>query len=106
MAESVEAFFNEVQGKIDPNKIQGMNAIYQFSISGDGGGEWFVKLADGKGEVGQGTAENPNITISAASDVWLDIVSGKMNGQTAFLTGKIKIQGDMSLAMKLQSVFL
>jgi len=55
-------------------------------------------------EVAEGEAENPNITITVTSSDWMDIVSGKLNGQMAFLTGKLKIQGDMSLAMKLQNL--
>jgi len=105
MADTVAGFFSELQGKVDPAKISGMNATYQFAITGDGGGEWYVKIADGSAEVIQGTMENPSITLTASDEDWLKIVSGQLNGQTAFLTGKLKIKGDISLAMKLQSVF-
>ena len=101
---TVTEFFEGLQAKIDPNKIAGMNATYQFNITGDGGGEWYVKLSDGQPEVKPGQAETPNITLTATAENWLDIGSGKLSGQTAFLTGKLKIQGDMSLAMKLQSI--
>jgi putative sterol carrier protein len=105
MADTVEGFFSELQGKVDPAKISGMNATYQFVITGDGGGEWYVKIADGAAEVAKGMAENPSITLTASDEDWLKIVSGQLSGQTAFLTGKLKIKGDVSLAMKLQSVF-
>ncbi|MCL4692852.1 MAG: SCP2 sterol-binding domain-containing protein, partial [Candidatus Hydrogenedentes bacterium] len=49
--------------------------------------------------------ENPSITLTASDEDWMKIVSGQLSGQTAFLTGKLKIKGDVSLAMKLQSVF-
>lgn len=102
---TVAEFFSELQGKVDPTKIAGMNATYQFDISGDQGGTWHVKLADGAASVVDGPAENPSITLTATDQNWLDIVSGKLSGQTAFLTGKLKIKGDMGLAMKLQNVF-
>ena len=102
---TVAEFFSELQGKVDPTKIAGMNATYQFDISGDQGGTWHVKLADGAASVNDGPAENPSITLNATDQNWLDIVSGKLSGQTAFLTGKLKIKGDMGLAMKLQNVF-
>ncbi len=105
MADTVAGFFSELQGKVDPAKISGMNATYQFSITGDGGGDWYVKIADGQADVSEGTAENPSITLTASDEDWLKIVSGQLSGQTAFLTGKLKIKGDVSLAMKLQSVF-
>ncbi|MDZ4857636.1 MAG: SCP2 sterol-binding domain-containing protein [Candidatus Hydrogenedentes bacterium] len=105
MADTVAAFFSDLEQKVDPTKISGMNAIYQFDITGDDGGTWHVKLADGLANVSPGPAENPSITLTSTDQNWLDIVSGKLSGQTAFLTGKLKIKGDMSLAMKLQNVF-
>ncbi|MCC6487628.1 MAG: SCP2 sterol-binding domain-containing protein [Candidatus Hydrogenedentes bacterium] len=105
MADTVAGFFSELQSKVDPAKIAGMNATYQFAISGDGGGDWHVKIADGAAQVLEGIADSPSITLSATADDWLKILSGQLSGQTAFLTGKLKIKGDMSLAMKLQSVF-
>ncbi|MCC6699377.1 MAG: SCP2 sterol-binding domain-containing protein [Candidatus Hydrogenedentes bacterium] len=105
MADTVAGFFSELQSKVDPAKIAGMNATYQFAISGDGGGDWHVKIADGAAQVVAGVAESPSITLTASAEDWLKIVSGQLSGQTAFLTGKLKIKGDMSLAMKLQSVF-
>jgi putative sterol carrier protein len=104
MAESVEAFFNNLESRVDPEKTKGMNATFQFNITGDGGGEWHVAFAEGQAKVQQGQAESPNITLSASDADWLDIVNGRQGGQTAFLTGKLKIQGDMSLAMKLQAL--
>lgn len=105
MSQSITEFFSGLESKVDSGKIAGMNAVYQFDISGEGGGQWNVALADGSATVAEGTHENPSITISASDENWLKIVAGELNGQTAFLTGKLKIKGDMSLAMKLQSVF-
>lgn len=104
MADSVQEFFGGLESKIDTKKTAGMNCTYQFSIAGDGGGEWYVVLSDGQPAVHEGTAENPNITLNADAGNWLDIVNGKTSGQMAFLTGKLKVKGDMSLAMKLQSL--
>ena len=53
----------------------------------------------------EGAHASPNITITMASKDYLDLVNGKLNGQMAFMSGKLKIKGDMSLAMKLQSLF-
>lgn len=105
MADTVEGFFSELAYKVDKAKAAGMTATYQFNITGDGGGEWFVKIVNGEVEIGKGTAEGANITLTATDANWIDIVNGKTSGQTAFLMGKLKIQGDMSLAMKLASVF-
>lgn len=104
MAATVQEFFANLESRIDPKKTAGMNCTYQFNITGEGGGDWYVVLADGQPSVHEGTAENPNITLTADSANWLDIVNGKSSGQMAFLTGKLKIKGDMALAMKLQSL--
>ena len=105
MAEAVKDFFDGLKEKVDPSKVAGLNATFQFDITGDGGGQWNVKLADGQVEIAEGTAEDASITMTAAVEDWLKIVSGELGGQAAFLTGKLKIKGDMTLAMKLQSVF-
>jgi len=89
---------------VDKEKVKGINATYQWDISGDNGGKWYAKLSEGNVEVSEGQAESPNITLTVSDQNWLDIVNGKLNGQMAFLSGKLKIQGDMGLAMKLQSL--
>ena len=101
----VSSFFDNIDAKVDKSKAEGMNAIYQFVITGDDSGEWWVKLADGNVESAQGQAENPSITLTMAAEDFAALVNGDLNGQQAFLTGKLKIQGDMTLAMKLQTVF-
>jgi len=101
----IAEFFNSVSQKVDHDKIQGMNVVYQFNITGDGGGSWNVKIAGGQAAVAEGTVDGPNITLTMTAADFGDLLSGKLSGQTAFLTGKLKIQGDMTLAMKLQSLF-
>ena len=105
MADTVQEFFSGLSESVDASKTAGMNATFQFDITGDGGGQFYAKIADGSVDIGEGVAEDPTITLTAADSDWLDLVNGKINGQTAFLTGKLKIQGDMTLAMKLESLF-
>lgn len=105
MYSSFGAFFDSLSGKLSPAKVAGMNATFQFVATGDGGGDYYVKIANGAAEVAPGKAENPTIVLTAAAPDWLAMVNGDMNGQTAFLTGKLKIQGDVTLAMKLESLF-
>jgi putative sterol carrier protein len=102
MADTAKEFFEGLQASVDLEKVKGINATYQWDI--DGAGKWYAKISDDAVEVAEGEAESSDITISVSESDWLDVVSGKLNGQMAFLTGKLKIQGDMSLAMKLQSL--
>ena len=101
---AVREFFAGLEQRIDRSKVQGLNAVYQFHITGEGGGDWHIRFVDGEPQVVEGQADDPSITLTAAVETWSGIVSGEINGQTAFLTGKLKIQGDMTLAMKLQSI--
>jgi len=101
----ISDFFDQAPDRVNKDKIQGMNATYQFNVTGDGGGQWWVKFADGEVSSEQGLADSPNITLTIDDKNFEDLITGKLNGQTAFLTGKLKIQGDMTLALKLQSIF-
>ena len=98
--------FTEIDNRLksDPAKSKGMNAVYAFDLSGDAGGQYHIALKDGSADVGEGAPENPNITIAMKDEDFVDLALGKLDGTMAFMSGKIKIKGDMGLAMKLQSV--
>jgi putative sterol carrier protein len=105
MVHSVEQFFSELSTKIDASKTEGMNASFQFCIEEEEGGHWYVKVVDGQPTVGSGVLDDPDITITTSASTWLEIVNGTLSGQAAFLTGKLMVQGDMGLALKLQAFF-
>ena len=102
MADSVEAFFNELPNRADPAKARGMNNSYVFDI--DGAGTWTVKVADGAVTVDEGDTGG-DCTISTSAEVFEKIVAGEQNPTTAYMSGKLKIKGDMGAAMKLQKLF-
>ena len=104
MAATPAEYFTELPTKVNKDKVKGMNAIYQWDITGNNGGKWNVVLANDDVAGNEGQSDNPNITLTLEVQNFMDLVSGKLNGQMAFLTGKLKIQGDMTLAMKLQSI--
>ena len=88
----------------NPSKVEGVKAVYQFKITGDNGGEWFADTTGAVPKVEAGAHASPNVTITCTDNDFVDIKSGKLNGQMAFMTGKLKIAGDMGLAMKLQKI--
>lgn len=104
MAEDINGFFSELERRIDPKRTAGITAVFQFTITGDECGEWFVQFSDGVPSVKMGTHENPNLSLTVDGKDWLDIINGRLNAQVAFLTGKLKLRGDIALAMKLQSL--
>jgi len=103
---SLKEVFAGLEQKInsDKSKMAGVTATYQFSLSGDGGGEYNVVFTDGEGKVNEGVADNPNITIKMEASDFVDLVNGKLDAMGAFFTGKLKVEGDMSLAMRLQAL--
>ncbi len=102
---SCQQVFDQMPSRLNKDAAKGLNAVYQFDLSGDDGGKWAVLINNDQCEVQQGAHAAPNITISMSAKDYLDMVAGKLNGQMAFMTGKLRIAGDMGLALKLQSLF-
>jgi putative sterol carrier protein len=97
--------FQIMQQNFNPNAARGLNVTYQFELSGENGGTYALKIADGQCEYIPGGVENPSITLKLSAKDWLQIVEGTLNPQMAFLTQRIKLDGDLSLAMRLNSIF-
>jgi putative sterol carrier protein len=89
-----------------PEKAGGTKATIVFDLSGEHAGKWWVKIHDGQAESGKGDApEAANLTLQADSADWVKIMTGAMDGTSAFMQGKLKIKGDMGLAIKMQTLF-
>ena len=101
---SCKQAFDAMPTRFNKEAAKGLNAVYQFDLSGDGGGKWHVAIANDTCEVAK-AQPLPPITISMAAQDYLDMISGKLNGQMAFMTGKLRIAGDMGLALRMQSLF-
>ena len=103
---SPQQVFDMMPSRFNAAAASGVNATYQFDLTGDNGGTWQVAVANGACNVSQGTPnDKPNITITMAAQDYLDMITGKLNPQMAFMGGKLKIKGDMSLALKMQQIF-
>jgi putative sterol carrier protein len=87
-----------------PELSKAVNAVYQFNIEGDGGGTWVIDLCKEPGVVSAGPSADAKCVVTAKSADFINIVTGKINAQMAFMSGKLKIKGDMGLAMKLQKI--
>jgi putative sterol carrier protein len=97
--------FEQMPQFLNKEKAAGTNATIQFDLSGDQGGKWWVKIADSEATSGEGEAENPNLTLLADAEDYKKISLGQMDGTAAFMQGKLKIKGDMGLAIKMQTLF-
>jgi putative sterol carrier protein len=102
MADKVKEFFEQLPSRVDPARTAGMNNSYVFDIQNVG--QWTVRLDDGAVSVSEGSAD-ADCTISASQETFEKLVSGEQNPTTAYMTGKLKIKGDIGAAMKLQKLF-
>ncbi len=82
-----------------------LKSVYQFEISGSENFIAHLSIADGRCIYADGPHEKPDVTIKSPADVWLAVSKGEMNGQAAFMTGKYKVEGDLTLLMRLGALF-
>lgn len=102
---TVKETFDAMAGRFRADKAAGVNATIQYDITGDQGGSWNAVIKDGACTVNSGAAATPNLTLTMSQQDWLDMVTGKLSGQMAFMSGKLKLKGDMGLAMKVGGLF-
>ena len=95
-------FFEKLPSRVVPEKTAGMNNSFVFAI--EGAGTWTVKVADGAVTVDEGDTGG-DCTISTSAQVFERILAGEQNPTAAYMTGKLKVKGDMGAAMKLQKLF-
>lgn len=97
--------FADLPNHLDANAAKGLNATIQFNLTGEAGGRWWVKVRDGHAASGDGSVANANVTILMDAHDYVDMVTGKLHHQVAFMSGRLQISGDMELAMKLRTLF-
>ncbi len=99
---SVQEFFEGLPSRVSADRIAGVNNTYVFDI--EGAGTWTVAIADGSIDVTEGGGD-ADCTFAASEESFEKIIAGEQNPTTAYMTGKLKIKGDMGAAMKLQKLF-
>jgi putative sterol carrier protein len=97
--------FKGMPARFSAEKAGDMNASVVFQLSGDGGGSWTVNVANGTCQVEEGASDSPNATIMMDAGDYVDMTSGKLNPMAAFMSGKVKVDGDLNTVMKFQSLF-
>ena len=98
-----QEFFDGLAAKADTSQTAGMNKSYAFDI--EGAGQWTVSVTDGAVAVESGMADGADCTISTSQDVFEKVIAGEQNPTSAYMTGKLKLKGDMGAAMQLQKLF-
>jgi len=99
---TLKDFFKGLESKINskPELLSGMDCIYQFMV---GNFAYNISIKGGKAVVAEGEAPSPNCTITISESDFIDMLAGNLNGQMAFLSGRLKVAGDIGQAFRLGS---
>jgi putative sterol carrier protein len=102
---TIQEFISKMPTAFIPEKAAGVDAGVQLKLTGAQASDWSVTIKDGKCITAQGSLPAPNLTLTADADDFIKIFTGQLDGMQAFMQGKLKLTGDMSLAMKMMSLF-
>jgi putative sterol carrier protein len=101
----LEQMMKGMTAAFNPAAAHGVEAVIQLNATGDGGGDYIITVKDGKADLKEGVLENPSVTISVAAQDWVGIMKGEVDPVKAFMTGKLKVNGDIGVMMKFQKMF-
>ena len=102
---TVETLMSKMPEAFLPEKAAGLDAVIQFKFTGAEPGDWYAVIKDGKVTVEKGVHASPKMTLTADSADYVKIFTGEIDGMQAFMQGKLKLAGDLNLAMKLTQMF-
>ena len=102
---TIKEVFEMMPSAFKPEAAKGIDAVFQYNISGEGGGDWYITVKDQKCEISEGQADNPTTTLKIADEDFVKMLTGELNPMTAFTSGKLKIEGDMMKAQVLGNIF-
>ncbi len=103
---TAKEIFDKIQSKISSNleKARSINSVYEFKISDSTPDTWTIDLTKDASQVSEGSSGSAKCTVTIKSSDLADIIEKKLNPQMAFMTGKLKVAGDMGMALKLGTI--
>ncbi len=102
---TVAETFEALPAIFNPAAAAGMTKTLQWNITGDQAGVWAFRIVNGVGELVPGGVEKPDVTFTISDKDWLALTEGKLDPQSAFFSGQLKVAGDIGLALKVQQLF-
>ncbi len=102
---TVAEVFARMPEAFHPEKAAGVDVVFQYSISGQGGGDWHAVIKDEKCEVAEGKHASPTTTIKMEAADFLDMITGKLNAMQAYTKGQLKIEGDLMKSQLIEKLF-
>jgi len=105
MALTIKTLMEKMPGAFLPEKAPGLDAVIQFHFTGEEASDWYAEIKDDKVTTVEGVHDNPKMTMTADSADYIGIFTGEVDGMKAFMQGKLKLTGDLNLAMKMTQMF-
>lgn len=105
MAKTVRQLIEEMPDTFRPERAGRANAVVQFQLTGEGGGDWYMTIKDRTCTVTEGQADSPKATIRTSAENYMALYTGKLDSMKAFTTGKVKASGDLSLLRRMDRWF-
>ena len=102
---TISDFMTRMAAAFDPAKAAGIDAAIQARLTGAQAEDWSVIIRDGRCAITPGVVPSPRLTVTCDSGDFVKIFSGQMDGMQAFMQGKLRVSGDMGLALKLLNLF-
>ena len=102
--EPVQAFDAMIEN-FNPQAAEGLDAVFQWEVVGDGGGVWHIVVGDGSASLVEGRHESPTVSQICSDELFLGMVNMEIDGMQAFMSGKLKLTGDMMTAQKIYEIF-
>jgi len=102
---TVKEFFQLLPGRLDSDAAEDLDVIYQFDLSGAQGGQYILTIRGGTCQVAEGMHADPHVVLSMAGEDCVKILKGQLNGPAVAMSGRLKISGDIGLAMQLRALF-
>ena len=102
---TVAGIFENIPGAFQPDKAAGVDVVFQFDITGAGGGSWYITVKDGNCDVTEGSQDSPTTTIKMGDDDFVKMMSGELNAMSAFTSGKLKVEGDLMKSQLIEKLF-
>lgn len=97
--------FRVIQGAMTEEYVRSTQGVFQFELSGDGGGTWYIDLKTKGGSAGFGKPPvTADVVMSMSSADFVKMFTGKLKPTLAFMSGKLRIKGNMALAIKLEKM--
>lgn len=101
----IESLFQKIEANLSEEVVSKTNAIFHFHVKGEEEGTWYLDLKSGSGKCGRGDGGlEPDATLTMDSKNFFDMFAGKIRASNAFMTGKLKIAGNLNKAMKLEKL--